>query len=381
VLFRSADARTTLYLVSTKSGGTVETISFFKYFFGLAAARLGAANAGSHFAVVTDPGSSLEGAARQLGARRVFLNDPDVGGRFSALTFFGLVPAALSGVDVARLLDRAEAMAARCGPGAAGEANPGLVLAALAASQAQQGRNKLTLACSDGIGGFGAWAEQLIAESTGKQGRGIVPVDGARIGAGQSFGADRLFVFLALAGDAALEKEAARVAAAGHPTLLLGLADPYDLGGEFFRWEFATAVAGALLGVNPFDQPDVEAAKVRARQALAAYREHGALPQAPEEVAAEGAVAAIDRLLGESRPGDYVAVQAFVDPAGFVPALRRFAAVLEGRSGLAVTTGFGPRFLHSTGQLHKGGPPGARCIQLVTMNPRDVTIPDRKSVV
>jgi len=373
---RRSDPRTTLYLVSTKSGGTVETLSFFKYFHGLAVERLGAERAGRQFAAVTDPGSSLEATARRLKVREVFLNDPDIGGRFSALTFFGLVPAALCGVDLGLLLDRAETMAARCAAGIPDAANPGLSLGSLTAALALAGRDKLTIVCSSRIAGFGAWAEQLIAESTGKEGKGILPVDGARFGRGQRFGGDRVFVFLSLAEDAALDGPAGDLVAAGHPVLDLRIGDPYDLGGEFFRWEFATAVMGHLLSVNPFDQPDVESAKIRANQALAAYREHGALPAAARQVPAAAAAEEIARLLDAARPGDYVAVQAFVDPSGFEKPLREFGEALGARSGLAVTTGFGPRFLHSTGQLHKGGPPGGIFVQLVTANPVDVKIPD-----
>ena len=367
---------TTLYVVSTKSGGTVETLSFFKYFHALAAARLGAPRAGARFAAVTDPGSSLEEMARRIGARAVFLNDPDVGGRFSALTLFGLVPAALDGVDLDSLLDRADAMSRRCGPGTLGGGNPGVLLGAFAGGMALAGRDKLTLVCSRPLTAFGAWAEQLVAESTGKEGRGIIPIDGEIVVPGRRFGPDRAFVFLLLDGDDSLEAGIASLAGDGHPVLVLRLADPLDLGGEFFRWEFATAVAGHLLGVNPFDQPDVESAKKEARAALAAYRERGELPAAGREVAGEEAAAEIARLLATAKPGDYVALQAFVDPAGAAAALQGLAEALRERSGLAVTVGSGPRFLHSTGQLHKGGAPGGIFLQLVSDNPDDLAIPD-----
>jgi glucose-6-phosphate isomerase len=373
---RRSDPSSTLYLVSTKSGGTVETLSFFKYFHGLAVERLGAERAGRHFAAVTDPGSTLESAARGLGVREVFLNDPDIGGRFSALTFFGLVPAALCGVDTGRLLGRAEAMAARCAAGVPDSANPGVTLGSFAAGLALAGRDKLTLLCSSRIAGFGAWAEQLVAESTGKEGRGILPVAADPRGPGRLGGGDRAFVVLRLAGDAALDGLPEELAAAGHPVLEYRLGDPYDLGGELFRWEFATAVMGSLLSVNPFDQPDVESAKVQANRALAAFRERGTLPAPALEVPAADAAVEIAGLLDSGRPGDYVAVQAFVDPDGFEAPLREFGEALGTRSGFAVTTGFGPRFLHSTGQLHKGGPPSGIFVQLVTANPVDVAIPD-----
>jgi glucose-6-phosphate isomerase len=370
------DPAATLYLVSTKSGGTVETLSFFKYFHGLAAERLGAERAGRHFAAVTDPGSTLEITARGLGIRKVFLNDPDIGGRFSALTFFGLVPAALCGVDLGRLLDRAEAMAARCAAGVPDAANPGVTLGSFAAGLALAGRDKLTLLCSSRISGFGAWAEQLVAESTGKEGRGIIPVAGAPRGLGRRLGGDRAFVILRLAGDTAFDGMPEELAAAGHPVLEYRIGDPYDLGGELFRWEFATAVMGSLLSVNPFDQPDVEAAKLQANQALAAFRERGSLPDPALEVPATEAAGEIARLLDAGRPGDYVAIQAFGDPDGLEAPLLEFGEALVARSGLAVTTGFGPRFLHSTGQLHKGGPLSGIFVQMVTANPVDVAIPD-----
>jgi glucose-6-phosphate isomerase len=365
----------TLYLVSTKSGGTVETLSFFKYFYALAVERLGREAAGRRFAAITDPGSSLAARAREIGAREIFLNDPDVGGRFSALTFFGLVPAALDGVDLGALLDRAEAMAARCGE-AEPAANPGVALGALVGALAVACCDKLTLVCSPALAGFGAWVEQLVAESTGKEGRGILPVDGARLDGTRRFGGDRLFVFLLLAADRGRDAAMDVLAAAGHAVVELRLADALDLGGEFFRWEFATAVAGWLLGVNPFDQPDVESAKVRANRALAAYREHGSLPAPSLELAAPAAAAELAALLGASREGDYVAVQAFVDPAALDVPVRALADAIEERSGRAVTVGYGPRFLHSTGQLHKGGPAGAICLQLVTADAADVPIPD-----
>lgn len=374
---RAADERhppeRTLYLVSTKSGGTVETLSFFKYFHARAAARLGA-GAGRRFVAITDPGSSLEAAARALGAREVFLNDPDVGGRYSALTLFGMVPAALCGVEVGRLLEAAEAMAARCRGG--GEANPGLALGALAGGLALAGRDKLTLCCSPGIAGFGAWAEQLIAESTGKEGKGIVPVDGEPLDPGARYGADRLFVFLLLEGDRSADAAVDALAAAGHPVLALRVADRWQLGAELFRWEFATAVMGFVLGVNPFDQPDVEAAKIAARRALAAFGETGALPAPAGEVAGDAAAAAILGALERAAPGGYVAVQAFLDPAACAGELRELAVALRRRSGFPVTVGHGPRFLHSTGQLHKGGPPGGLFVQLVGGGGADLAIPD-----
>jgi glucose-6-phosphate isomerase len=377
---RAAAARcqpeSTLYVVSTKSGGTVETLSFFKYFHARAAGCLGAARAGRHFAVVTDPSSSLEEMARHIGARTVFLNDPNVGGRFSALTFFGLVPAALDGIDLGRLLGSAEAMAARCGAGTATAGNPGVELGVFLGALAHTGRDKLTIVCSERLAAFGAWAEQLVAESTGKEGRGVLPVVGETVTATRTYGADRLFVYLLFDGDSSHDETLGALAAAGHPVLELRLTDPFELGGEFFRWEFATAVAGHLLGVNPFDHPEVESAKKEARAALAAYRERGALPASGREVAVGAAAPEIAHLLAAGGRGGYIALQAFVEPAGAEASLRELAEALRVRSGLAVTVGFGPRFLHSTGQLHKGGQPGGIFVQLVSANPDDLPIPD-----
>jgi len=384
---RSVDPARTLFVVSTKSGGTVETLSFFKYFHGLVAERLGAEAAGRRFVAITDPGSSLERTARAIGAREVFLADPEVGGRFSALTLFGLVPAALAGVSLPRLLDRAEAMAARCGLYHA-FANPGASLGALVAAAALAGRDKLTIVASDPVRSFGAWAEQLLAESTGKDRRGIVPVDNEPVGPAGCYGDDRLFVFLTLAGEQAHEGEIENLAAAGHPVLRIELADPYDLGGEFFRWETATAVAGFLLGVHPFDQPDVEAAKVRAREALAAYLERGSLPAEAPVLAERGITlfgdaagpdlaAALRAFARQAGPGHYLGLQAYLPPRpGIAQALDALQCVFRVDGHHAVTIGFGPRFLHSTGQLHKGGPPTGHFIQLTADPAEEVTIPD-----
>jgi glucose-6-phosphate isomerase len=385
---RGIDPGRTLCLVSTKSGGTVETLSFFKYFYGLLCARLGPAGAGRRFAVITDPGSSLERSARAIGARAIFLNDPEIGGRFSALSSFGLVPAALGGVDTAQILERAGAMAQRCRRGAAA-ANPGVALGAALGGLALTGRDKATLVLGPEIRAFGPWIEQLVAESTGKEGRGILPVEGEPLGASAVYGDDRLFVFILLEGDTEHEPDIARLAGDGHPVLRFVLRDARDLGGEFFRWELATAVAGFLLGVNPFDQPDVESAKVQANRALAAYREQGSLPQETltgidaglgfsGDVRGADAAAVLEGFLDRGRPGDYVAVQAYLPPdAAVAEALGAIRLAVRDRWGHAVTAAFGPRFLHSTGQLHKGGANTGLFLQLTADPAEDVAIPDR----
>ncbi|MCA9992288.1 MAG: bifunctional transaldolase/phosoglucose isomerase, partial [Anaerolineales bacterium] len=285
---------TTLFIVATKSGGTVETFSFFKYFYNWTVDALGAEAAGAHFVAITDPGSKLQAVAGQLQFRDTFLADPNVGGRYSALTFFGLLPAALVGVDVAQLLDRAQAV----------RKDDGATLGAILGALAKAGRDKVTFVTSPALANFGDWVEQLIAESTGKDGTGILPVVGEALGDPAVYGADRLFVYLRLAGadaaqgahDAAL----AALAAAGHPVVTIRLHDLYDVGGQFFLWELATAVAGHLLGIQPFDQPNVESAKVLARQMVAAYHELGRLP---EDTPAPLSSTALRAFLAASRPG------------------------------------------------------------------------------
>ena len=376
------DLRATLFLVSTKSGGTVETISLFKYCYNLAAAELGREAAGEHFAAVTDPGSGLAELAAQYRFRRTFLGDPTIGGRYSALSVFGLVPAALLGLDLRVLLRRAQQAAADA---AAGQL--GIVLGAAAAA----GRDKLTLLCGAELASFGDWVEQLIAESTGKEGRGILPVVGEPPGPAGEYGADRLFVWLRRGADpdpanAALAEE---LRAAGHPLVTLTLDDHYDLGAQFFLWELATAVAGALLGVNPFDQPDVEAAKVRAQRMVAAYRAAGSLPvEQPalrgDGMALHGAVAgstpaqALARFVDAAPAGAYLAVHAYLPPAAAADAaLLALRRAVRARTGLATTSGYGPRFLHSTGQLHKGDAGRGRCLQIVAASEPDLPIPER----
>lgn len=359
---------TTLFIVATKSGGTVETFSFFKYFYNWTVDALGAEVAGAHFVAITDPGSKLQAVAGQLQFRDTFLADPNVGGRYSALTFFGLLPAALVGVDVAQLLDRAQAV----------RKDDGATLGAILGALAKAGRDKVTFVTSPALANFGDWVEQLIAESTGKDGTGILPVVGEALGDPAVYGADRLFVYLRLAGadaaqgahDAAL----AALAAAGHPVVTIRLHDLYDVGGQFFLWELATAVAGHLLGIQPFDQPNVESAKVLARQMVAAYHELGRLP---EDTPAPLSSTALRAFLAASRPGDYIALQAYVPPTpATTAALNALRLALRDRLHLATTVGYGPRFLHSTGQLHKGDGNNGLFIQFTADVLQDAPIPD-----
>lgn len=376
------DLARSLFLVSSKSGGTTETLSFF-HFFRDAVRRApgGGEGWGRHFAVITDPGSSLEALGRELGVRRVFHAPPDVGGRYSALTVFGLVPAALQGMDVAALLARAREMAEACGPAVPAADDPGLVLGAALGELALAGCDKLTLVTSRSISAFPLWLEQLIAESTGKNGRGIVPVAGEPLAAPAAYGEDRVFAALLVAGDedAELARRLAEVEGAGHPVIRLPLRDPLDLGREIFRWEVAVAAAGAVLGINPFDQPDVQLAKELAKKAMAersgasagggARGVDAADPQALRQAAADW--------LAALAPGGYLGLHAYLAPEPAAEGvLRRLQGALRDRTRRAVTFGWGPRFLHSTGQLHKGGPPGGRFLQLVDRPRQDLPVPE-----
>jgi glucose-6-phosphate isomerase len=380
------DPAHTLFIVATKSGGTVETLSFFKFFYNLAAEALGTTQAGKHFVAITDPGSKLVALAEEYRFRSTFLNNPDIGGRYSALSYFGLVPATLVGVDVARLLKRAMAVADHCQPcdGPIPGDNCGERLGAILGTLAKAGRDKLTLVASPPIASFGNWVEQLIAESTGKEGAGIVPVVGEAVGPPAVYAGDRLFVYLRLnhAANEATDRAIQALEDAGHPVIYLHLRDAYDLGGQFFLWEMATAVAGNRLGINPFDQPNVEAAKVLARKMVAEYMETGKLPV--EQSAPLAAEAVVD-FLSSADAGDpataagrsYVALQAYVQPTPETDAaLQALRIAIRDRFRLATTVGYGPRFLHSTGQLHKGDAGHGLFIQFTSDAIHDLEIPD-----
>jgi glucose-6-phosphate isomerase len=366
------DPAHTLYVVSTKSGGTVETISFYKFFYNQTLAALGPVEACRRFVAITDPGSGVAKLAEHYCFRSTFLNDPAIGGRNAALSYFGLLPAALVGIDLARLLDRALAVVRDCD--ARPQDNPAAWLGAILGVLAQAGRDKMTLLLSPQIAHFGDWAEQLIAESTGKEGQGIVPVVGEPVGPPSVYGDDRYFVHLRLEGDTTHDDAAQSLAAAGFPVVRLRLRDPYDLGGQFFLWEMANAVAGHLLTINPFDQPDVEAAKVLTRKMVATYTETGSLPPI-SSAPVDGK--ALPCFLEQGRPHDYVAIQAYLAPTPeTTAALLALRTVLRDRQHLAVTVGYGPRFLHSTGQLHKGDAGNGLFVQLTADDARDAPIPD-----
>jgi hypothetical protein len=343
-----------LFLAASKSGGTIEVTSQLAHFWEVTGKDP------SRFMAVTDPGTSLAVTGRERGFRHVFENRPDIGGRYSALSHFGLVPAALYGVDGLGLLQRAAVAAAATAPSVPAAGHPAVRLGAALGAAAMAGRDKLTFVLPDEIAAFGLWLEQLVAESTGKEGTGIVPVAGEPLGSPEVYGDDRLFV--AVGPHPGLDD----LAAAGHPVVELAYGDPLDLGSLVLLWEEAVALAGAVLGINPFDQPDVAAAK-----------------EATDRVLAEGLPAIepvpVEQLLGQVRAGDYLALQAFVDPGDdeLLAGLEAVRVRLRDRLRVATTVGVGPRFLHSTGQLHKGGPPTGVFVQVVGDDPVDSPIPGR----
>jgi transaldolase/glucose-6-phosphate isomerase len=350
----------TLFLVASKSGTTVETDSLYRFFWERSGRR------GSQFVAITDPATVLDRLAADRRFRRTFRNPPDIGGRFSV---FGLVPAALMGTDIATLLSRAEEMAHRCSPEVSVADNPGATLGVTLAEAALAGRDKLTLLLAPQFAPFGLWAEQLVAESTGKGGRGILPVPCEPLDARVPYRDDRLFV--AMAGSrpgTPFDDRVREIEAQFEPLVRLALHDRFDIAAEFFRWEMATAVAGAVLRVNPFDQPNVAESKSRTKEVLGSQ-----VAIAPPASLSRDEVTAF---LGAVRPGDYVAVQAYLEPCDHNDErLRRLCGALRERLGAVVTSGYGPRYLHSTGQLHKGGPPRGHFIQLVEPHAADLAIP------
>jgi transaldolase/glucose-6-phosphate isomerase len=393
------DPEKTLFIVSTKSGSTVETLSFFKFFYNWTAETLGVERAGAHFIAITDPGSKLVDLAAHHHFRQIFLNDPHIGGRYSALSYFGLVPAALCGVDLQRLLERARQMMLETASGVPTEQNPAAQLGAIVGVMARQGRDKATFITSGANASFGDWVEQLIAESSGKAGKGILPVVHEAPGVPAVYGDDRVFFDLRMKGDDANSQAVQDLRDSGYPVVEIALEDVYDLGGQFYLWELATAIAGHLLDINPFDQPNVESAKVRARQMVAAYKESGQLPaQTPllsdQDIAVYGpesaasldtewtltsdtAAGALAEFLSQARTGDYIALQAFVQPeARTSAALQTLRLKLRDEYRLATSFGYGPRFLHSTGQLHKGDGGNGLFIQITADDARDAQIPE-----
>ncbi len=387
---RKAPLTETLFIVASKSGTTAEPLAFMEYFFARVK-ELKGSKAGQNFVAVTDPGTPLAKLARERTFRRAFLNFSDIGGRYSALSYFGLLPAALMGIDVRRLLSRALMMLHACASCVPVRENPGVVLGAALGQLALQGRDKVTLVTPAALASLGMWLEQLLAESTGKEGTGLVPVAGERPGEPSVYGEDRVFVHFRL-GDEAEEPVEPRVAAlkqAGHPVVTIQLADRYDLAQEFFRWEVATATAGAVLGINPFDQPNVQESKDNTNRLLQDFTDRGSLPEESPTLTEgplslylkEGAptvTAALGRFLGQARPGDYVALLAYLteEPA-IEGALEDLRHALRDRLRLAATVGYGPRYLHSTGQLHKGGPNTGIFFELTAADAEELPIPER----
>ena len=363
----------TLFLVSSKSGTTTEPLSLFQYFRSLVASAVGKEKAGNNFVAITDPGTPLAKLAEEAGFRRVFLNPADIGGRYSILSYFGLVPAALIGIDIAMLLGQADSIRKKCNVPTPASENPGAWLGAVIGTLALRGRDKLTLVTSPAISSFGLWVEQLIAESIGKEGKGIIPIVGEPLVDAAHYGDDRLFICLRLEDDDNYTIDAAldSIKSSGQPVVTIDLRDRFDLGAEFFRWEFAAAVAGAILSINPFDQPNVQAAKDATERLLRKYIASGLLP----EVEATDSIAG---LLAEVENGKYFAIMAYVRQTPEVDMVfSELRQKIIERYGIATTLGYGPRYLHSTGQLHKGGPNKGLFLQVTAGHDRDVPIPGK----
>jgi transaldolase / glucose-6-phosphate isomerase len=391
------DPARTLFIVSSKSGTTLEPNILERYFFERAKAAVGDDEVGTRFIAVTDPGSKLEALAERSGFRHVAFGLPSIGGRYSVLSDFGLVPAAVMGLDIARLLDAARRMLRSCGAHVPPADNPAVVLGTILGVLGKAGRDKVTIVTSPGIADFGAWLEQLLAESTGKDGKGLIPIDAEPLGAPEVYGNDRVFVSMRLSGEEDRDQEAALAALerAGHPVVRIILADRYHIAQQFFHWELATAVAGSILGINPFDQPDVEASKDRTRQLTTAYEESGALPAGEPSIregdlslfAGDGAVRGkgstlADHLRGhldQIRDGDYCALLAYIERNKIHrDALQKIRLLIRDRKRVATCLEFGPRFLHSTGQAYKGGPNTGVFLQITCDDATDIQVPDRK---
>jgi len=404
---KKVDLAKTLFIVSSKSGSTLEPNIYKQYFFDRVQQTVGADKAGSHFIAITDPGSKVQLVAERDRFRHIFYGLPSVGGRYSALSNFGMVPAAAMGVDTGKFLQRTKEMVAACKPSAPVGENPGVMLGLIVGTAAKLGRDKITLIASPGISDLGAWLEQLIAESTGKLGKGIIPVDREELGAPEVYGNDRIFAYLRLEGaaDAAQDAKIAALEKAGHPVVRIAVLDIYNLGQEFFRWEIATAVAGAILGINAFNQPDVEASKIVTKKLTSEYESTGSLP--PEKPLVEEAgfrlftdeknAADLAKATGSDRSsdgqlkkylrahfarlgaGDYFAVLGYVEMnAEHESLLQTLRMTVRDRKRVATCLGFGPRFLHSTGQGYKGGPNSGVFLQITCADAQDLPVPGQK---
>jgi transaldolase/glucose-6-phosphate isomerase len=393
------DPASTLFIVASKSGSTLEPDILHRYFHDLTVKAVGAVGAGAHFVAITDPGSQLEKAAQAQGFRRIFHGEPSIGGRYSVLSNFGMVPAALLGLDLEQFQAATLRMVRACGPSAPPAANPGFELGAAMGSAAKAGRDKLTVIASRGIADIGAWLEQLIAESTGKAGKGIIPVDAEPLAPARDYGNDRLFAYLRLEGpdQSELDAHVDALEDAGLPVVRIVIASRDLIGQEFFRWELATAVAGAIIGINPFDQPDVEASKVETRKLTEGYEQTGALASETPILVEDGlavfadarnaeALAGLNSLEGlmgqhfaRAAPGDYIGLLAYIDrDQAHTEALQAMRQRLLEGHGVATVLGFGPRFLHSTGQAYKGGPNSGVFLQITHADGGDLPVPGRR---
>ncbi|HXW99733.1 MAG TPA: bifunctional transaldolase/phosoglucose isomerase [Candidatus Acidoferrales bacterium] len=396
------DIAKTLFIVSSKSGSTLEPNIFKQYFFERTRQAVGATKAGSHFIAITDPKSHMQEVAESDRFLHVFFGRSSIGGRYSALSNFGMVPAAVMGLDTKKFLSRAADMVRSCGASVPVEDNPAATLGVILGTAAKIGRDKVTIITSPGISDLGAWLEQLLAESTGKIGKGIIPVDREHLGASEVYGNDRVFAYLRLESGADAEQDA-KVAAlekAGHPVVRIAINDIYDLGAEFFRWEIATAVAGSIIGINAFNQPDVEASKVATRSLTAEYEKTGSLPaekpvvedsgiklftnekNAAELSKAAGAPSLAGYLkahLARIHPGDYFAVLGYIQMnAEHEQALQAIRHAVRDKKRVATCLGFGPRFLHSTGQAYKGGPNSGVFLQVTCDDSVELPVPGQK---
>ena len=399
----SVNIAKTLFIVSSKSGGTTEPNAMKDYFFDRVSKAIGKDKAGHRFIAVTDPGSSLEKVATKQGFARIFHGEPTIGGRYSVLSPFGLVPAATAGIDVRALITHALSMVRSCGPDVPPHENPGVQLGLAMGLAGLEGRDKVTIFSSEKIADFGAWAEQLIAESTGKEGKGLIPIDGEPLGEAAIYGNDRFFIDLRAEGedDAAHDEKLAALEKAGHPVVRIVMKSIDHLGQEFFRFEMATAVAGAILGINPFNQPDVESAKIKTKELTGAFEKNGALPAekpvastaevdfyTDEQNAAELRKAGADGTLGSwikahlsrTGSGDYVALLAYIERDGdHIDALQRMRLAVRDQKHVATCAEFGPRFLHSTGQAYKGGPDSGVFLQITADEKKDLKVPGQKA--
>jgi glucose-6-phosphate isomerase len=390
---KQIDTARCLFVIASKSGTTTEPNAFHRYWYNEVARNSDAP--GDSFVTITDPGSQMADTAAGEGFRRIFLNQADIGGRYSALSYFGMVPATLMGVDAARLLRQTQSMVVACGAQSTVNQNPAAMLGAVMAECARAGRDKLTIVTDQKLAALGLWVEQLIAESTGKEGKGIVPVVGEPLGEVSEYGNDRLFVSISVGpADGETNSRLKALEAAGHPVVYRKLADVYDLGAEFFLWEMATAFAGWRLGINPFDQPNVQESKDATKALLEKYKQDGKFAEQPA-LASDGQLTvygggdagesspglsvpeALRAHCAKIKPGDYVALLTYVEETPEVErAIREIRNTVRKATRCATTNGFGPRYLHSTGQLHKGGPDSGVFIQITAPDKVDFQVPE-----